>query len=69
MHVPFKDSLSNARSDYLSINMMHEIVEDKPAHIGRVLALETSVNEMKSWHKATHELLQNCNGTVSSVHF
>ena len=39
--------------------MMHEMVKDEPVHIGQVLALETSVNEMKSQHEATHELLQN----------
>src|SRR6266511_3017249 len=59
MHTPFEDSLSDTCSDYLSINMTHEMVEDKPAHISQVLTLETSVDEMKSWHEATHELLQN----------
>src|SRR6266542_754396 len=59
MHVPFKDSLSDAHSDYLSIDMTHEMLEDESTHIGQVLALETSLHEMKSWHEATHELLQN----------
>ncbi len=59
MHAPFKDSLSNAHSDYLSIDVTHEMVKDESAHIGQVLALKTSVDEMKSWHEATHELLQN----------
>ena len=58
-YAPFKDSLSDARSDYLSINMTHEMVEDEPTHIGRVLALETSINKMNSHHEATHELLQD----------
>ena len=35
------------------------MVKDESVHIGRVLALETSLDKMKSWHKATHELLQN----------
>ncbi len=35
------------------------MVEDEPTHIGQVLALETSVDKMKSRHEATHELLQN----------
>ena len=48
MHVPFEDSLSNARSNYLSIEMMHEMADDEPAHVGRVLTLETSFNKMKS---------------------
>jgi len=59
IHAPFEDSLSNAHSDYLSIDMMHEMAEDEPVHIGRVLTLKTSVNKMKSRHEATHELLQN----------
>ena len=39
--------------------MTHKMVKDEPAHVGQVLILKTSVNEMKSWHKATYELLQN----------
>ena len=35
------------------------MVKDKPAHIGQVLALKTSVDEMRSQHEAIHELLQN----------
>ena len=59
MHTPFTDSLSDTCSDYLSIDMTHEMVEDEPTHISRVLALKTSVDKMKSRHEATHELLQN----------
>ena len=59
MHIPFEDSLSDTRSDYLSIDMTHEMVKDESAHIGRVLALKTSLDEMKSQYEATHELLQN----------
>jgi len=33
MHVPFDDSLSDTHSDYLLINMMHEMVEDKSQNI------------------------------------
>ena len=57
--MPFEDSLSNASSDYLSIDMTHKMVEDESAYISQVLTLKTSVDEMKSWHEATHELLQN----------
>ena len=35
------------------------MVKDEPTLIGQVLTLETSVDEMKSRHEATHELLQN----------
>ncbi len=59
MHMPFEGSLTDTHSDYLSIDMTHEMVKDKPAHIGQVLALKTSINKMKSWHEATHELLQD----------
>ena len=57
--MPFEDSLFDTRSDYLSINMMHEMVKDESAHISQVLALETFLDEMKSRHEATYELLQN----------
>ena len=59
MHTPFEDSLSDTHSNYLSIDMTHEMVKDKPAHISRVLALKTSINKMKNQHEATHELLQD----------
>ncbi|HEX9430181.1 MAG TPA: hypothetical protein VF944_07355, partial [Candidatus Bathyarchaeia archaeon] len=39
--------------------MMHEMAEDEPVHIGRVLALENSFDDMRSRHEATHELLQS----------
>ena len=39
--------------------MTHEMIDDEPAHIGRLVALETSVDEMKSQHEATHVLLQS----------
>src|SRR6266498_280551 len=59
MHAPFEDSLSNAHIDYLLINMTYEMIEGESAHISQVLTLETSLDEMKSRHEATHELLQN----------
>ena len=31
---------------------------DDAAHIGRILALETAMDEMKSQNEATHHLLQ-----------
>ena len=39
--------------------MTHEMAEDEPDHIGRVIALEASIDEMKSQNDATHELLQS----------
>ena len=39
--------------------MTHEMVEDEPSYIGRVTALEASIDEMRSRHDATHELLQS----------
>ncbi len=59
MHAPFEDSLSDTHCKYLSINMTHEMVEDKSAHISQVLTLKTSVDKMKSRHEVIHELLQN----------
>ena len=59
MHMPFEGSLTDTHSDYLSIDMTHEMVEDESIHIGQVFTLKISLNEMKSQHKATHELLQN----------
>ncbi len=35
------------------------MVKDESTHIARVLTLETSLDEMKSQHEATHELLQD----------
>src|SRR6266540_7423884 len=67
-HAPFEDSISDTRSDYLSIDMMHKMVEDESAHISRVLALKTSLDKVKSQHKATHELLQNLINRLGPVH-
>ena len=39
--------------------MAHETNGDEPSYIGRVLALENLIEEMKSRHDATRELLQN----------
>ncbi len=33
VHASFEDSLSDAHSDYLSIEMTHEMAEDEPVHM------------------------------------
>ena len=44
------------------------MANDEPAHIGRVLALETSFDKMKSRHEATHELLQSLINRLGPTH-
>jgi hypothetical protein len=39
--------------------MTHEMNDDEPVHIGRVIALEASLDEMRDRHDATHELLRS----------
>ena len=60
MHVSAEDPLSPASSDYHSVYMSHsEMLEDSPVHVGRVIALENAMDEMKSQNDATHRLLQD----------
>ena len=59
-HVSAEDPLSPASSNYHSVHMSNsEMLEDSPVHVGRVIALENAVDEMKSQNDATHRLLQD----------
>jgi len=35
------------------------MIEDQPVHMDRVCAIEATMDEMKSQHEATHQLLQD----------
>jgi len=35
------------------------MIDDQPVHMNRVAAIEATMEEMKSQHEATHQLLQN----------
>jgi len=35
------------------------MIEDQPVHMDRVRAIEATMDEMKSQHEATHQLLQD----------
>ena len=58
MHVSAEDPLSPINSDY---HISHsEMLEDSLVHIGRIIALKNTVDEMKkSQNYATHHLLQD----------
>jgi len=36
-----------------------DMIEDQPVHMDRVRAIEATIDEMKSQHEATHQLLQD----------
>jgi len=36
-----------------------DMIDNRPVHMDRVLAIEATMDEMKSQHKATHQLLQD----------
>jgi len=36
-----------------------DMIDDQLVHMNRVTAIEATMDEMKSQHKATHQLLQN----------
>jgi len=36
-----------------------DMIEDQPVHMDRVCAIEATMDEMKSQHEATHQLLQD----------
>jgi len=36
-----------------------DMIEDQPVHMDRVHAIEATMDEMKSQHEATHQLLQD----------
>ena len=58
-YVPSKNPFSRPASAYRSALMSPSDMTNDAAHIGCVLALETTMDEMKSQNKATHHLLQS----------
>jgi len=36
-----------------------DMIKDQPVHMDRVRAIEATMDEMKSQHEATHQLLQD----------
>jgi len=55
-----ENPLSRPASDYQFPPMLpSDMIEDQPVHMDRVRAIEATMDEMKSQHKATHQLLQD----------
>jgi len=54
-----KNPLSCSASDYQSPLMSpSDMIDDRLVHMDRVLAIEATMDEMKSQHEATHQLLE-----------
>ena len=53
---PLSATCSNSRSVYMSPS---DMLEDSPIHVDRILAIEATVDDMRSQNEATHRLLQD----------
>jgi len=59
-NTPSESPLSCPVSDYQSPPMLpSNMIEDQLVHMDRVRAIEATMDEMKSQHEATHQLLQD----------
>jgi len=55
-----KNPLSRSMSDYQSPLMSpSDMIDDWPVHMERIVAIEATMDKMKSQHEATHQLLQD----------
>jgi len=57
---PSENPLSRPASDYQSPPMSpSDMIDDQPFSMNRVIAIEATMDEMKSQHRATHQMLQD----------
>jgi len=55
-----ENPLSRSASDYQSPSMSpSDMINDRPVHMDCVVTIEATMDEMKSQHEATHQLLQD----------
>ena len=57
---PSENPLSHSTSDYQSPLMSpSDIIDDQLVHMDCIITIEATMDEMKSQHEATHQLLQD----------